>query len=303
MRSRGHSCYSGAVRVLAATAVLLAAACSRGGPGSVHVVSVRVTGTAFGDALHEAGVDDATLETAGRQGLAGAGFRAGEGKRPHRAEISVTSVRFVPPESLGASPRVEAAVELALSPAEAGGEGAVRETGSSAVAVSGDLRQAWRTAIQRAARQAAEGLALSFSEDGKTVAALIADLSSEDARVRDHAVRVLADRRSPAAVPALLERLKDEDRRVVHRAIGALAQIGDERAVPPLIELSRSGDPALTARVARIIGDIGGAEAEGYLLTLEAGHPDPRVRTAAREALADLERRAADRKGSVAARK
>ena len=121
--------------------------------------------------------------------------------------------------------------------------------------------------------------------------------------MRDHAVRVLADRRSSAAVPALLDRLKDEDRRVVHRAVGALAQIGDERAVPALIELSRSGDPPLTARIARIIGDIGGAEAEGYLLTLEAGHPDPRVRTAAREALAELDARAADRKGSVAARK
>jgi HEAT repeat protein len=73
--------------------------------------------------------------------------------------------------------------------------------------------------------------------------------------------------------------------------------------VPPLIELSRSGDPALTARVARIIGDIGGPEAEGYLLTLEAGHPDPRVRTAAREALEELAARARDRQGSVAARK
>jgi HEAT repeat protein len=172
------------------------------------------------------------------------------------------------------------------------------------VAVSGgDPRRAWRAAAERATRQAADGLALAFAEDAKPLEEVIADLSSEDVRLRDHAVRVLAERRSPAAVPALLERLKDEDRRVVHRAVGALAQIGDERAVSPLIELSRSGDPSLTARVARIIGDIGGPEAEGYLLTLEAGHPDPRVRTAARAALQDLEARAAERKGSVAARK
>jgi hypothetical protein len=292
------------VRVLAATAVLLAAACSRGGAGSVHVVSVRVTGSPVRDALREAGVDEPALEAAGRDGLAGAGFRAGEGKRPHRAEISVTSVRFVPPESPGASPRVEAAVEIALAPAQPGEGGTARESGTSAVAVSGaDPRQAWRTAIRRAARQAADGLALAYAEEGKSVEALVADLSSDDARVRDHAVRILADRRSPAAVPALLERLKDEDRRVVHRAIGALAQIGDERAVPPLIELSRSGEPALTARVARIIGDIGGAEAKGYLQTLEAGHPDPRVRSAAGEALVELDARAAERKASVAARK
>jgi hypothetical protein len=303
LRDGRLSCYSVAVRVLVATAVLLCAACSRGGAGSVHVVSVRVSGTVFADALREAGVDEAALEAAAREGLASAGFRAGEGKRPHRAEVSVTGVRFVAPESPGASPRVEAALEIALSPAQPGEGGTARETGTSAVAVSGDLRRAWQTAIQRAARQAADGLALAWAEEGKSVDALIADLSSEDPRVRDHAVRILAERKSPAAVPALLERLKDEDRRVVHRAVGALAQIGDERAVPPLIELSRSGDPSLTARVARIIGDIGGAEAEGYLLTVEAGHPDPRVRSAARDALVELEARAAERKGSVAARK
>ena len=289
---------------VAMAAVLLAAACSRGGPGSIHVVSVRVTGPPLGDALRETGLDEEKIEAAGREGLSGAGFRVADGKRPHRAEISVAAVRFVPPESPGASPRVEAAVEIALSPAEPGGGGAARETGISAVAISGgDPRDAWRTAVQRAARQAADGLALAYAEEAKPLDKLVADLSSEDPRVRDHAVRVLAERRSPEAVPALLERLKDEDRRVVHRAVGALAQIGDQRAVPPLIELSRSGDPALTARIARIIGDLGGEEAEGYLLTLEAGHPDPRVRTAAREALADLEARAKDKTGSVAARK
>lgn len=286
----------------AAAALLLAAACSRGGPGSVHVVSVRAAGTPVGEALRETGLDERALEAAAREGLADAGFRSGKGKRPHRAEVSVSAVRFVPPESPGASPRVEAAVEIALSPAEPVGGAVTRETGVSAVAITGgDPRGAWSTAFRRAARLAADGLALAYAEEGKPLEKLLADLSSEDARVRDHAVRVLAERRSPEAVPALVERLKDGDRRVVHRAVGALAQIGDQRAVPPLIELSRSGDPALTARVARIIGDIGGAEAEGYLLTLEAGHPDPRVRTAAREALADLEAQAKAKQGSVAA--
>ncbi|HET8541460.1 MAG TPA: HEAT repeat domain-containing protein [Anaeromyxobacter sp.] len=304
MRTPGRPCYWVDVRLrVALTALLLAVACSRGGPASVHVVSVRATGLG-GEALREAGLDEATLEAAARDALAAAGFAAGEGKRPHRAEISVDGVRLAPPGAAGGAPRVEVSIELSLAPAEPGAGGATREAGTgSAPLTGGNPRRDWRTAAERAARQAAEGLALAYAEDAKSLDKLIADLSSEDPRVRDHAVRVLADRRSPAAVPALLERLKDEDRRVVHRAVGALAQIGDERAVPALIDLSRSGDPALAARVARIIGDIGGAEAEGYLLTLEAGHPDPRVRSAAREALADLEARAADRKGSVAARK
>jgi HEAT repeat protein len=67
--------------------------------------------------------------------------------------------------------------------------------------------------------------------------------------------------------------------------VGALAQIGDARAVGPLIDAAQRGDPGFTARVARVVGDIGGAEAEGYLLTLASGHPDARVRRAAREAL------------------
>jgi hypothetical protein len=48
----------------------------------------------------------------------------------------------------------------------------------------------------------------------------------------------------------------------------------------------------LTARLLRFVGDIGGPEAEGYLLTLASGHPDPQVRMAAQEALDDLASRA-----------
>lgn len=303
LRPAGGAWYWVGVRIrVGLVAALLVAGCSRGGPGSIHVVSVRVTGTPL-EALREAGLDEAALEAAAREGLGAAGFRAGEGKRPHRAEISVAGVRLVPPEAPGGAPRVEVAVELALSPAEPGQGGVAREAGTAAVPVARDPRQAWREAVRRAARAAADGLALAYVEEAKPVERLIADLSSEDPRVRDHAVRVLADRRSPAAVPALLARLEDEDRRVVHRAVGALAQIGDERAVAPLIDLSRTADPSLAARVARIIGDIGGAEAEGYLLTVEAGDPDPRVRAAARDALVELRARAAERKGTIAARK
>jgi hypothetical protein len=288
-------------RSLVLAAVLLAGACSRG-PGTVHVVSVRVTAASLAEPLREAGLDEAALDAAARGALQAAGFRVGDGRRPHRAEIAVAGVRLAPPASREGSPRVEIQVEVALSPAEPGKGGALREVGSAAVPLSGgDPRAIWKAAVEGAARQAADGLALAFAEEAKPVDRLIADLASEDARVRDHAVRVLADRRSRAAVPALVARLQDEDQRVVHRAVGALAQIGDERAVGPLIELSRSGDAALTARVARIIGDVGGAEAEGYLLTLEAGHPDPRVRAAAREALAELGARA-KQAGPVAAR-
>jgi HEAT repeat protein len=290
------------VRLLLALALASLAACSRG-PGSLHIRSVRVADGAVTPALREAGIDEATIDDAGHAGLRGAGFAMGDGSRPHVAEVSVASVRLAPPNASGGAPRIEIAVELALTPAQ-GGEGiTVRETGTAAAPLSeGDPAAASRAALVQAARRAADALMLAFAEEGKSLEALVADLESKDPRVRDHAVRVLADRRAVSAVPALVARLKDDDPRIVQRAVGALAQIGDERAVGPLIDLSRNGDGPTAARVARLIGDIGGAEAEGYLLTLEAGHPDPRVRKAAREALGEMRARA-ESGGALSARK
>jgi len=287
---------------LALTLALLGAACTRG-VSQIHVTQVRIADGNVIEPLREAGLDDSAVAAAARDGLEAAGFSLGEGGRPYRAEVDVAGVRLAPPATPGGPARVEVALSVELAPAAPGRGGARRETGSgTAPLVGADPRAAWRSALALAAREAARGLALGFAEEGKSVEKLIADLGSKDARVRDHAVRVLAERKSAAAVPAIIERLRDEDGAVARRAIGALAQIGDERAVGPLIELSQSDEPGLTARVARLIGDIGGAEAEGYLLTIEAGHPDPRVRGAAREALRDMRARA-EQAAAVSVRK
>jgi hypothetical protein len=276
------------LQAVAAVVVLAATACARRGP--VHVESVRVAQGALAGPLREAGVDEATLEAAAREALAGAGFRLEPGgARTYRARVDVLSVRLAP-RAGGA--RVEVALAIELAPVKADAE-ILAETGvAEAPLAGGTPATAWRTAVKGAARQAAEGLALGLAEDRKSDAQLVADLASKDGRVREHAVRALAERRSPEAVPALIERLDDDDPDVVQRAVGALALVKDPRAVKPLIDLSRRGDTAQTARLARIIGDIGGPEAEGYLLTLEAAHPDPRVRRAARDALADMAARA-----------
>ncbi len=277
-----------------------ALACSRGAR-SIHVSSISVSDGAAAS-LHEVGLDEAAVERAAREALRGAGFRLGEGSRAHSARIDVPSVRLAPPAEASGAARVEMTIEIELAPAEPGKGLPVRETGTASAALLGtNPRGAWVAASGDASRRAAEGLAIAFDEESKAEPALIADVASKDSRVRDHAIRVLADRRSTAAVPALIARLRDDDPRIAHRAIGALAQIGDERAVAPLIDLSRNGDSVLAGRIARIIGDIGGAEAEGYLLTISSGHPDPRVRRAAREALAEMGTRAD--KARMAARK
>jgi HEAT repeat protein len=125
----------------------------------------------------------------------------------------------------------------------------------------------------------------------KTEPQLIADLEAKDARARDYAIRVLADRRSPAAVPQLIQRLTDPNPDVSRRAAGALIAIGDRRAVGPLIELTRRKRPEEVGPILYAIASLGGPEAEAFLFTLESGSPDEEVRRAAQGAYADLLRR------------
>ncbi|HUL58174.1 MAG TPA: HEAT repeat domain-containing protein [Anaeromyxobacteraceae bacterium] len=295
IRARGAAPLLGAAAAVVAAAVL--SACGR---GTVSIESVRVSEPADAASMAEAGIDRGAVETAVREGLAGAGFRLGGGRgRVYHARATLTALRVVP--AAGGQARLEAALEIELAPAGPPGSGeSVREAGVGAQALEGTSpAQAFHAALEAAARDAAAGLALGFAEAGKGEAALVADLSSRDARVRTRAVRLLGERGATGAVPGLLERLRDPDPSVQHAAVGALARIRDPRAVGPIIDLSRRGDPAMAARLARIVGDIGGPEAEGYLLTLESGHPDPRVRRAAHEALSEMQSRASEARGAA----
>jgi len=183
---------------------------------------------------------------------------------------------------------------LELSPQDR--SGVLRETASGAEPVGAGpraLREAFARASAQALARALDSFAVLIAAERKRDEALLADLTAPDARLRDSAVRVLADRRNRAAVPALVERLADPDPEVVERAIGALGQIGDERAVVPLVRLAQRRTGPSVAQLARIIGDIGGPDARAYLLTLASGHLDPLVRSAAQQALDEMEARGA----------
>jgi hypothetical protein len=150
---------------------------------------------------------------------------------------------------------------------------------------------AFSAAVEAALRDAVAGLVAQLDARGKTDDALIKDLSSADPRVRDYAIRVLADRRSPAAVPQLIARLQDPSPEVARRAAGALIAIGDRRAVSPLIEMTRHRHAEDVGPILYAIASLGGAEAEAFLFTLESGAPDEETRRAARGAYEDLVRR------------
>jgi hypothetical protein len=267
-----------------------------------------VTHVAVGEGLSEArmdalGVSREDLRRAALEALAATrgfevpGKEPARAARPCRATVALLDARAgmqavpdAPPDS--AVLRVDVAVELELS-FPAGQEKTHEAARWSEPVKQGEKPEAaLHRAIAGASRKAASALALALSEAEKTDAELIRDLEAGDARLRDYAVRVLAGRRSPAAVPALVTRLRDPDPEVVERAVGALAEIRDRRAVEPLIELTQRREGPFVAQLVRIIGDIGGSEAEAFLGTLAAGHPEPMVREAAREALVEARRRA-----------
>src|SRR5438132_3270910 len=213
-----------------------------------------------------------------------------------RVRLEVESARRL------AGPEREAAdVQLVLELSAASPEGELERTvsegagrattgvdaGSEAAARTAAFEIALRTALDDAAR----GLAWQLESRRKTDDELARDLGDADPRVRDYAIRALADRRSPAVVPQLIARLEDDNPAVALRAVGALVAIGDRRAVEPLIEMTRKRPPQLVAQVLYALASLGGPTAEAFLYTLESGAPDDEVRRAATEALAELRRK------------
>ena len=170
-------------------------------------------------------------------------------------------------------------------------EGLGREAAGSEAGAAFDpptRAAAFEAALENALRDAAGSLVWQLQARKKSDAALLRDLDNANPQVRDYAIRALADRRNPAAVPYLIAQLDDDSILMVRRAMGALVAIGDRRAVRPLIALSRRRPPQLVAEIIYALGSLGGPEVEAFLYTLESGSPDEEVRRAATEAFGEL---------------
>jgi len=150
---------------------------------------------------------------------------------------------------------------------------------------------AFKAALDAALADAVAALGAQIDARHKSDDDLLKDLNAQDPRVRDYAIRMLADRRSPAAVPQLIARLQDPTPEVARRAAGALIAIGDRRAVTPLIEMTRHRRAEDVGPILYAIASLGGPEAEAFLFTLESGAPDEETRRAAKGAYEDLVRR------------
>ncbi|HVP66190.1 MAG TPA: HEAT repeat domain-containing protein [Anaeromyxobacteraceae bacterium] len=278
-------------RVAALVALAVAGAC-RPSPKACYVTAVSVAGEGAADVR---GLERDDLRRAAFAAFAGApGFSVppaepGSGVPRCRATIALLDARL-PVEPAG---RVEVVLGLRVARGDEGEDYQETVRYGEAVRPGEDLGSALRRAVDGAAGRAVAALGLALGEAAKPTPEVLRDLESSDARTRDLAVRVLAERRNPAAVPGLVRRLSDPDPDVVERAVGALAQIRDPRAVGPLIGLTQRREGDFVTQLVLIIGDIGGPEAEAYLGTLAEGHPDPAVKKAARDSLATLRRRGA----------
>jgi hypothetical protein len=223
---------------------------------------------------------------------------------PARIRLEIESARRVSLLTAAGPDRELANVELTLELTSPSGRGEIEKTlaeGSGRVPTEIDTATdpearlaAFAAAFRAALDDASRALVWQVESRKKTDQELVKDLTAEDARLRDYAVRALADRRNPAVVPQLLNRLSDENPVVALRAVGALVAIGDRRAVEPLIELTRKSKPQVTAQVLYALASLGGPTVEAYLYTLESGAGDDEVRRAASEALQELRRKGPD---------
>jgi hypothetical protein len=138
------------------------------------------------------------------------------------------------------------------------------------------------------------------ARDPARLAKLIEELKNPKPALRRSAMLRLRSGRE-SAIQALVAVLADESRTAEHAAAGeALAGFGSE-AVEPLLALVRSAEPALAAQAIRALEEFGSAEIAVRLLGpawLEA--VDPKVRGAARQALAAMLGRLPDSNEAVA---
>ena len=300
-------------RAAALAAFALLAACSRVPAGATVVGTLAVSDGNLASAPELAATAE-QVKGLLKKSLEGTGkfvLREAPGKPSARVRLEVESARrLIAPMPQGVDREVaEVVVSLELMVPDAHGdlerlvaEGSARKPTGAEAAAGPDPEArlaAFDGALAAALEESAIALSWQLEARRKSDGELQRDLVAKDPRVRDYAIRALAERRNPAAVPLLLARLEDENPDVVRRAMGALVVIGDPRAVRPLIDLTRKRPPQFVAEVLYALGSLGGAEAEAYLYTLESGAAEDEVQRAAREALGELRRRREETAGAL----
>lgn len=140
-----------------------------------------------------------------------------------------------------------------------------------------------RSEDKRVRRKAAEELGRTGGE--QAVPALIDALRDPDQMVAAAAALSLGELKDRRAVAALVTVLKDMSEEVRGNAALALGRIGERGAVPMLLHLLSDAEVFPRASAASALGRIGDRQAVAQISKALAQDPEPQVRTSAAEAL------------------
>ena len=103
-------------------------------------------------------------------------------------------------------------------------------------------------------------------------------LGSQDALVREAAVRVAGLARGAVSAPVVAKLASDPSPRVRAEAFTALGRLGIRDAEPALISAFQDADPAIHERAARALVELGGRKALEQVLGYVGGEGDDRAR-------------------------
>lgn len=157
--------------------------------------------------------------------------------------------------------------------------------------VEGRKADGFGPAFEQALQKALARLATSLTLEDGPAKDVVAAIGSDDEFRRRTGIRLAGRRGLEAAIPALAALIRDEatPTPVALDAVGALVQIGSPAGAPAIIDAARGRPPEFLPQLLHALGAVGGRQAQGYLFTVQQGHPSEAIRAEAREALRVLE--------------
>ncbi len=196
---------------------------------------------------------------------------------------TMSDLRRLTPRSVGAMRRLSRSDDAATR-----AEAIQAVAAEGADMAGGTILAALQDPQPRVRREAARALAR--LRDPRATAALLAGIEAEPESLEEETIEALGDLGDPAAVPVLVAALENP-RPLLRRAAGrALGRIGGAAVVGPLERAALEGDTDL--RRAALQG-LRGSRATGSAAVIAQAldDPHPSVRTAAAEAISELELR------------
>jgi hypothetical protein len=206
------------------------------------------------------------------------GFATREGKLDPKAERGLLVH--------GARVRVKVVDEDGLSEIVEGGN--VGEAPFVRAALP-DLGAAFASVLEGSVASALRDVAMQLAYRSASEADAVKGLSSSFTEERCSATRRLAELGARSRVPALL-RLAEEASGVELGVLAtALGRLGDAAVVAPLLKRVGTASPSVAMAIVDALASLGIPEARAALEKVAVNHPDPVVRSAARQALLTAE--------------